>query len=342
MKQLHVKETRSARQLSLIMVLIVLFAGLILVSLLSLKYGTETISLKTIGESFTHYDVQDKLHQTVRYLRLPRLLGTLLVGALLALSGQLMQAVTRNPLADPSILGVTGGASLAVAITYGLGFNLGSPLRSVVAMLGSLLAIGLIVSMTGSRNKGINPIKMALAGTAMSGFFSSLSIAIGLQTKTSRNLSFWLAGGFSGTTFLDVRILLTILFVCLLVTWWISVEINLLSLGDEVASSLGGSLLKARYLGLLIMVVATGASVAIAGNIGFIGLCIPHIVRLILGDRFQGTFFVTCLTGGLLLSLADLVARTINPPFEIPIGAITAIIGAPFFILLARKYKGGR
>ncbi len=183
MKQLHVKETRSARQLSLIMVLIVLFAGLILVSLLSLKYGTETISLKTIGESFTHYDVQDKLHQTVRYLRLPRLLGTLLVGALLALSGQLMQAVTRNPLADPSILGVTGGASLAVAITYGLGFNLGSPLRSVVAMLGSLLAIGLIVSMTGSRNKGINPIKMAWLERRCQAFFQACLLQLVFKRK---------------------------------------------------------------------------------------------------------------------------------------------------------------
>lgn len=342
MKSIKVKETKRARNLTLVLVLAVLLIGLVLVSILSLKYGTETISLKRIGESFTDYDAGDKFHQMIRYLRLPRLLGTLLVGGLLALSGQLMQAVTRNPLADPSILGVTGGASLAVAITYGLGFNLSSPLRSVVAMLGSLVAIGLIVAMTGTSKKGINPIKMALAGTAMSGFFSSLSLAIGLQTKTSRNLSFWLAGGFSGTTFMDVRVLAIILAVCLLLTWWLSVEITLLSLGDEVAASLGGSLMKARYLGLLTMVLATGASVAIAGNIGFIGLCIPHIVRLILGDRFQGTFFVTSLTGGLLLSVADLVARTINPPFEVPIGAITAIIGAPFFILLARNYKGGR
>lgn len=305
----------------------------------SLLLGLRNYSFKTLWESITAYDPLQQAHQIIHTVRLPRIIGALLAGCILGICGLIMQSISNNPLGDPSLLGVSGGASLVIAICYAVSMNIGSMQRSVIAMAGAAIAMSFVSLLSNKMGRGTDPLKLMLAGTAVSNFFGSLSLIIGIRSKTSRSLSFWIAGSLAGISITDILFLSVSLVVILIIILYYRKDFTLMVLGDELSTGLGANVDKARRAGLLAVVIGTGISVSIIGNVAFVGLCIPHIARLLFGSRFSFLLPVVAIMSAFLLGAADLMARSVSAPLEIPVGAITALIGAPFFLYLARTQK---
>ena len=344
-KNKYIKKTDGAKDLGrrlygLTAALCILICFLITASLL---LGLKNYSFKTLWESVTAYDPLKQAHQIIYTVRLPRVIGALLTGCILGICGLIMQSISNNPLGDPSLLGVSGGASLMIAISYAVSMNIGSLQRSVIAMAGAAMAMVFVSLLSGKMGRRTDPLKLLLAGTAVSNFLGSLSLIIGIRSRTSRSLSFWIAGSLAGslagidTT--DILFLAVGLILILLIILYFRKDFTLMVLGDELSTGLGANVDRARKAGLLVVVIGTGITVSVIGNVGFIGLCIPHIARLLFGSRFSFLLPVVAVMSAFLLGAADLVARSVSMPLEIPVGAITALIGAPFFLYLAKTQK---
>lgn len=323
---------------------LVLVFGLIFIMIsmgLSIAYGAAEIKLATVWDAVSHFNPELAPHQIIQEIRLPRAIGSVMVGALLAVSGAVMQGLTRNPLASPSIMGVTDGAAFALVITLAV-----FPTATILGLtFSSFIGAGLgviLVFMIGAFSKGgLTPVKLALAGVAVGSMLSAISSAIGLHFQVAKSMSFWYAGGLTSTDWNSIKILLIAGGVGLILAMYISRSITILSLGEEVSKGLGQNTLLVKIMGIIVVLLLTGAAVSVAGAIGFIGLVIPHITRFIIGSDYRWIIPVSAVLGGLLLVLADIIARMVNAPFETPVGAITAIIGVPFFLYLARGDRRG-
>jgi iron complex transport system permease protein len=322
----------------------VLILGVILIVIsmgLSIAYGAADIKLTTVWEAVTDFNPEHTSHQIIQEIRMPRAIAAVLVGALLATSGAVMQGLTRNPLASPSIMGVTDGAAFALVLTLAF-----FPTATILGLtFSSFVGAGvgvILVFMVGAFSKGgLTPVKLALAGVAVGSLLSALSTAIALHTQVAKNMSFWYAGGLTSTNWISVKILVLAAGIGLLLAMYISRSITILSLGEEVSKGLGQNTIIVKSLGVLVVLLLTGAAVSVAGAVGFIGLVIPHMTRFIIGSDYRWIIPISAVLGGLLLVLADLVAKMVNAPYETPVGAITAIIGVPFFLYLARGERRG-
>jgi iron complex transport system permease protein len=322
-------------------ILIVGMLSLIVSIGLSIAYGAADIKISTVWDAFSECDANLASHQIIQEIRMPRAIGAALVGAFLAVSGAVMQGLTRNPLASPSIMGVTDGAAFALVVTLAF-----FPAASLVGLsFSSFIGAGLgviLVFMIGSFSKGgLTPVKLALAGVAVGSMLSAISSAIALHTQVAKNMSFWYAGGLTSTNWLSIKILLIAGGIGLLLAMYISKSITILSLGEEVSKGLGQNTFLVKVLGIIVVLLLTGAAVSVAGAVGFIGLVIPHITRFIIGSDYRWIIPISAVLGALLLVLADIAARMVNAPFETPVGAITAVIGVPFFLYLARGERRG-
>ncbi|WP_084611661.1 FecCD family ABC transporter permease [Tomitella biformata] len=272
--------------------------------------------------------------------RIPRTALALLVGAALGLAGAVMQAVTRNPLADPGILGVNMGASLAVVIGMAW-FGLWTQTAMIwVSILGAGAA-AVFVYIVGSLGRdGATPLKLALAGAATSAAFASFIMAITLpRNDIAGNVRSWQIGGVGGASFDVIRQALPFLVVGFAICLLSARSLNSLALGDDVAAGLGERVALVRGVSSLGAVLLCGAATAIAGPIGFVGLVVPHLCRLLIGIDNRWLLPLSALTGAALLTAADIVGRIIARPSEIDVGIITALIGAPFFIYIVRRQK---
>ena len=298
--------------------------------------GAKSIPLQTVWESLFHYE--DVLEmQLVRDVRIPRAICTAFVGGLLGITGAMMQGVTRNPVAEPSLMGITQGAMFAVAIVgtspslYGLFGNMFAAL--IGALISGLLVLGF--SMKSARNMNLS--RLLLAGTALSTFFISLATVIALLTNQSQNLAFWISGGFRATTWESVKLVSMIGGVSTILSLLLARKINTLSLGEDVCIGLGQNPVKIRLYTLLLIIPMCAVSVAVAGNIAFIGLIVPYIVRKIVGSDYRVIMPVSFLCGATLVIWADILARLVNQPYETPIGLFTSLVGVPLFIWMVRK-----
>ncbi|MEV5960219.1 iron chelate uptake ABC transporter family permease subunit [Kribbella sp. NPDC051952] len=331
---------RRTRRSTLVLGLIVCFALLVLVTLLSIAVGSKQIPLSTVLDALRHYNEANTDHVIVRSLRVPRTVIGLLVGAALGLSGALMQGVTRNPLADPGILGVNGGAALFVVggIYW---FGLTSLTAYVWLAFVGAAAASVAVYLLGSLGReGATPVKLALAGAAMTAMLGSLTTALLIgDVDTFDQFRFWSVGSLAGrgsdiagqvAPFILIGIALALVSGRLL---------NALSLGDEVAKSLGQRVGLARLFVAVVVVVLCGAATAAAGPIGFIGLTIPHVARLITGPDYRWILPYSMLLAPILLLGSDVLGRIVAQPGELQVGIVTAVIGAPFFIALVRRRK---
>ncbi|MDO5794498.1 MAG: iron ABC transporter permease [Turicibacter sp.] len=298
--------------------------------------GAKSIPLQTVWDSLFHYE--DVLEmQLVRDVRIPRAICTAFVGGLLGITGAMMQGVTRNPVAEPSLMGITQGAMFAVAIVgtssslYGLFGNMFAAL--IGALISGLLVLGF--SMKSARNMNLS--RLLLAGTALSTFFISLATVIALLTNQSQNLAFWISGGFRATTWESVKLVSMIGGVSTILSLLLARKINTLSLGEDVCIGLGQNPVKIRLYTLLLIIPMCAVSVAVAGNIAFIGLIVPYIVRKIVGSDYRVIMPVSFLCGATLVIWADILARLVNQPYETPIGLFTSLVGVPLFIWMVRK-----
>ncbi|MBS3872219.1 MAG: iron ABC transporter permease [Firmicutes bacterium] len=314
----------------LALVLLAFFA----VSILSLRFGSLSFtSGEIISALFSEAD--SLARNIVMNIRLPRLLLAGMVGANLAISGALLQSVMRNPLADPGLTGVSTGAAL-VAVTIMLVFPSLSGLVPVAAFVGGTLAVFLVYLLAWKR--GIDPIRIILAGVAVNallgGGTSLLSI---LYSDRIQGVLMWLNGSIAGRSWYHVRMLAPYSILGLLAAVLCIKAANLLQLGDDVAKNLGLKVNVARVVLSFVAAFLAGISVSVVGLIGFVGLIIPHVSRLLIGSDYKFMLPLSALLGSILLIIADTAARTVFRPVELPVGIIMAVVGGPFFLYLLRK-----
>ena len=288
----------------------------------------------------TNPDIQ---HHILTQLRIPRVLFAFIAGAGLALCGMVFQAMFHNPLATPFTLGVASGASLGAAlyVFLGLSFSIvGISGATLAAFLGSLFAISFVYSISRLRS-GFSTETLLLTGVAMSFFFSSLILFTQYMSDVtdSFRLLRWLMGGLTTVGYRDVLQLLPFVSVCITVILWLSRELNLLMAGDDIALSRGVAVQKTRYLLFFVTSLCVGAIVSLCGPIGFIGMMVPHICRLLIGGDHRWLTPATLLFGGSFLIICDTIARLIIAPAEIPVGVITTLLGGPFFLWLLIKSR---
>lgn len=272
--------------------------------------------------------------------RLPRTVLAMLVGAALALSGAGMQAVTRNPVADPGILGVTSGASLAVVIGIAF-FGMTHPYAYIVtAIVGAAVAACFVYAVGSLGRGGATPLKLALAGAATTAALTSLISAVMLpRVDILQAVQFWQIGGVGGADWARIALLAPVLAAGALLCFIAARGMNSLALGDDMAAGLGENVVRTRAITALGAVVLAGAATAIAGPIGFVGLVVPHVCRLIVGTDHRWLLPFSALVGACLVVAGDTLGRVIARPDEIQVGIVTAVIGAPFFIWIVRRQK---
>lgn len=329
----------SKRNITFIVIIIssiLLFFGI----LLSISLGAKDISLLTVFKSI-FISKEEVDFQIIRDIRIPRAIAAALVGAFLAVSGAILQGITRNPLAEPSIIGVTQGAIFTIALSLVLKKGIGSIGLMIISFLGASFS-GLLVYFLSSRSiKKVDPVRLALAGVAIGTLLISLSSAIAMYFNLSQQLSFWISGGLTSAKWISVKLLFIVGILGITAALLISPQITILSLGEEIATSLGVKINLIRFIGIVIVILLSGSSVSVAGNILFVGLIVPQIARGLVGGDYKYIIPSSLVLGATLLVYSDIVARMINQPYETPIGSLTALIGAPIFIYLVRRGHRG-
>ncbi|MEU4424085.1 iron ABC transporter permease [Actinoplanes sp. NPDC024001] len=318
--------------------LLVVLAVLVLVMLASVAFGSRFVGWADITAAFGGSD--ETLNQAAVVKRIPRTVLAALVGAALALSGAVMQGVTRNPLADPGILGVNMGAMLAIAVgmvTVGL---YTATAYIWVAITGAAISTLFVYAVGSLGRGGATPLKIALAGAATSAALASLVVAVVLpRGDIAENFQSWQVGGVGGATWESIGNVLPFLVAGLVICLLCARPLNSLALGDELAAGLGERVVLIRAVAALGSVVLCGAATAVAGPIAFVGLIVPHLCRLLVGLDHRWLLPFATLVGAALLTGADVIGRVVNRPDEIEAGIITALIGAPFFISIVRRQK---
>lgn len=303
----------------------------------NLALGASDIPLVDVYRAFFAYDGSTE-HLIIRTIRLPRSLIGMFVGAALAVAGAIMQGITRNPLASPSILGINAGASLAVVITLFVLNDIGLSLYVWLAFFGAAVTAVMVYFLGALGRGGLTPINLTLAGAALTAFFTSLTNGVLIVSQqTLDQIRFWLAGSLAGREIELFWQVLPYFSIGLILALSLGRQLTMLSLGEDVAKGLGQRTLLVKISAAVSVMFLAGSSVAIAGPIGFIGLIVPHMTRALIGVDYRWLLPYAALFGSILLLLADLCARLLFQPQEIPVGLVMPLIGAPFFIHLVRS-----
>ncbi|WP_329434736.1 MULTISPECIES: iron ABC transporter permease [unclassified Streptomyces] len=311
--------------------------ALVLAVLLSLAVGARAIALSAVLDALVHGGHSDDA-EVIRGLRLPRTLVGLMVGAALALAGTVLQGITRNPIADPGILGISQGASVGVVLA--IAFAGIHTLTGYVwfAFAGAALASVAVYAIASSGRGGATPVKLALGGAAINALLVSVTTAV-LTTKASAmdEFRFWQVGSLSGRDTHIVGQIWPFLVIGVLLVLSVARGLDALALGEDVAKGLGQRVATVRIVGGLGATVLTGVGVAAAGPIAFIGLAVPHIARAVVGSDHRWVLPMAALIGPVMLLVSDTVGRVVFPPSEVPAGVMTALIGVPFLVTLVRR-----
>ncbi|AGF58546.1 iron complex transport system permease protein [Clostridium saccharoperbutylacetonicum] len=312
---------------------------LIICLMLSLAFGSKNVGFSQAINALINSDDMSFSAIVVRE-RIPRTIFSVMAGASLGISGALMQSITRNPIADPSILGVNTGASLFVVIGIAF-FNINSANEYIwIALAGAGITSIFVYGIASMGSGGMTPIKLALAGSATSAVLTSLvSVIILPRSEVMNAYRFWQVGSVSGATWDSINLILPYLIIGLIISIISTPALDVLALGDEVATGLGVNIGIIRIICAIAGVILCGAITAIAGPIGFVGLMIPHSIRLILGANLRGLVPMSAIGGAVLLTISDVLGRVIGSPGELQVGIITAFFGAPILIIIARKAK---
>ena len=303
--------------------------------LIDILIGMSHIGIKEIIDSIINYS-GSKQDLIIRTVRLPRVLLCILIGASMAISGLIMQNLTRNPLASPQILGINSGATLSVVVIMVFFPLLGYKAKILGAFLGAGV-IGLFVHVIGNV-KNLSPLKITLVGISIQLFLSSITKSIMLfnESKTS-DLVFWMIGGVHHAQFIHIMAILPWFILSIILTILISNSMDTLKMGDSVAISLGENVKLTKTVATIVVILLSSSSVAIAGPISFIGLITPHIISKLGGRNFRQNFILCGIYGANLLLLSDIISKILKYPYESPVGTVTSFIGAVFYIFLANK-----
>lgn len=318
-----------------------LLAGLLVLAVLvvtSLAVGSKAVPVADVVEAFRDFDATVENHLIVTSLRLPRTLVAVLVGLGLGLAGALMQGLTRNPLADPGILGVNAGAALAVVVGIFV-FGVGSLSGYVwFAFLGAAVTSGAVYALGALGRDGATPVKLALAGAAVTAFLYSITSSILLlDVATLDQYRFWAVGSVAGRDMAVVTQVAPFLLLGTALALCAGRSLNALALGDDVARSLGARVGVSRLFSAAAVVLLVGGATAAAGPIAFVGLTVPHVARALAGPDYRWVLAFSAVLAPTLLLAADVLGRVVARPGEVQVGIVTALIGAPVFIALVRR-----
>ena len=310
---------------------------LLIIAIFSISFGAKQIAFSKVIDVILGKDV-DSLEATIIQQRIPRTVFGILAGGALGISGALMQSITRNPIADPSILGVNTGASLFVVAGIAV-LNITAAYQYIwLAIIGAGLTAFFVYAVASIGKDGATPLKLALSGAAVSIVLGSLVSTIMLpDNRVLQAFRFWQVGSIGSATWDNISLISPFLIIGFIISMFISGYLNNLALGDEAATALGTNVVITRSVGALASVLLCGATTALAGPIGFVGLIIPHLVRLIYGSEMGKILPLSFLGSGILLLLSDVIGRIIGSPGETEVGIITAVFGAPVFIFAIRK-----
>lgn len=315
-------------------------ALLLVLCVVSIAVGSRPLPVDTVLEALSGGDVPESEQHVVMGLRVPRTAAAAVVGAALAVAGALMQSLTRNPLAEPGLLGVSAGSAFAVAMAIAV-FGITSAVGYIwFALFGALLATVAVALIGGMGTGRIDPIRLVLAGVALSAVLSGIIGALRISDPQTFNaLQVWEAGILAGRG-LDITLtVLPLILLALCVALPLGTSLNTLAMGDELAASLGVSLIRTRILAVLAITLLAGGSAAIAGPIAFIGLMVPHAARWFAGADQRWVLRLSMVFGPVLMIFADVLARLLVWPGEMPVGLVSALVGAPVLVMLIRRRK---
>ena len=317
--------------------IILCLALLSIMAIFSISLGAKSIAFTKVIDVLLGND-PDSLEAAIILQRIPRTVFGILAGGALGISGALMQSITRNPIADPSILGVNTGASLFVVAGIAF-FNITVAYQYIwLAIIGAGVTAVFVYSVASMGKDGATPLKLALSGSAVSIVLGSLVSTIMLpNNRVMEAFRFWQVGSIGSATWESIMLISPFLIVGFIISMFISGYLNNLALGDEAATALGTNVVMTRTIGALSSVLLCGATTALAGPIGFVGLIIPHIIRLIFGSEMSKMLPLSFLGSAILMLVSDIIGRIISLPGETEVGIVTAVLGAPVFILAIRK-----
>ncbi|MGM9967769.1 MAG: FecCD family ABC transporter permease [Rummeliibacillus sp.] len=315
---------------------------IIAVMIVSIILGTKDIPLSTVWQAIINYDATNVNHQIIWTSRLPRAVAVASVGAFLAVAGAIMQGITRNYLASPSLMGVNDGSAFVITLAMIFLPGLANYQLILLSMLGSALGAGLVFGFGSLIRNGLSPVRLAIIGTVIGTFLSSIATAIAMYFQASQSISSWYN---TKIHMVDPKLLIISIpfgVLGLILAIASSKSITITSLGEDIATGLGQNTKWIKIICMIAVVCLTGTAVALVGKIGFVGLVIPHITRFLVGVDYRRIIPFSALLGAMYLSLCDLISRYINFPFETPIGVVTSLIGVPFFLYLIRTHGGGK
>lgn len=299
--------------------------------ILSIRLGAKDIDVQTIIDSIKNFDENSLNHNIIKELRLPRGFASILVGASFGMAGALIQGITRNPMASPSILGINSGAIFAISLAFIIFTVPPFKILIIFSFIGASLA-GLIVY--GISSIGLqSPLRLILAGVSISALFTALAQGLAIYFKVAKEITYWSSGAIAGVTLNNIKVMLPIFIIGFILAIIISIKVSILNLGEEIAINLGEDIRKIKVISMLAMLLLSSASVALVGPIGFIGLVVPHISKFFVGVNYFRITILSGIIGALILLISDILSRIINPPFETPIGIITSFLA--HFIQLA-------
>jgi len=320
-----------------VFLLSVLAAVLVIVSLAALLIGSSSVSLTNVFSVLTGRSDDETARTIILQLRIPRIILAILVGAGLSVAGATLQSLLRNPLAEPYILGISSGGTVGafLAITLGLGWaQFTTPLFSFV---GSGLVMMLVYSL-GYRRGLLDPNALLLSGVMVGAFFNSIIlVVVAIFNQELRTAYLWMMGNLSGAESSTLVIVGPLILASSIVLILQSRALNLIAVGDESAAQFGVNVERIRRLSYILASLITGLAVSVSGVIGFVGLLVPHVCRLMFGSDNRIVMPASLIGGGIFLVLCDLLSRTLLAPSEIPVGAITAAVGAPLFVYLLKR-----
>ncbi|MFB1050222.1 FecCD family ABC transporter permease [Paraliobacillus sp. JSM ZJ581] len=307
--------------------------------LIALVFGAADITVVDLWYAIIDSDKTD-MASIIWEIRFPREVAAVFVGGGLAVAGALMQGLTRNPLADPGLLGLTTGANLALAITLAWLPTINYFGILLACFLGAGVGASLVFSIASIKRGGFSSFRIVLAGAAISAFLGAIAEAIGLYFHISKDISMWTAGGLIGSNWQQLSIIIPCMIGATIIALFLGRQLTILSFNEEVAVGLGQRTRFIKALLFVVIIILTGSSVALVGNLTFVGLMIPHIVRAMVGSDYRFIIPISAFVGASFLLLADTLARTLHAPYETPIAAIVSILGLPFFLFLV--HKGGK
>jgi iron complex transport system permease protein len=322
-----------------LIITISLFSVLLVLMIFSLMIGSYKIGFGDIVNTLIHGKDKDIISGIILDVRLPRILLAVIVGASLSFSGGIFQALLRNPLADPYILGISGGAAVGSLLAMVLGLDIWYFAIPIFAFAGSVTVVGVVYWLS-MRFGRIDANTMLLTGVMVSAFLSAIILfLVTMLGNTVRNALIWLLGNLSNAKLDQVLYIYPVVLLLSFFMYYHSNKLNLIAMGDEFASQLGINVNLIKKISYVIASIVTGLVVSLSGTIGFIGLIIPHICRMLIGPDYRVLLPVSFFSGGIFLLLIDTLSRLLFDPIELPIGALTAAVGAPVFIFILRRHN---